>query len=36
MKDIKELERLILSDEVVNIMDAAGSENWCMGDLEYL
>jgi len=36
MKDLKELERLILSEEVVNIMDAAGSENWCMGDLEYL
>ena len=36
MKDIKELERLILSDEIVDIMDAAGSDTWCMGDLEYL
>ena len=36
MKNIKELERLILSDEIVDIMDAAGSDTWCMGDLEYL
>ena len=36
MKDIKELERLILTNEIVDIMDAGGSDTWCMGDLEDL
>ena len=36
MKDIKELERLILTNEIVDIIDAGGSDTWCMGDLEDL